>query len=289
MTTPPPCTEPGVPAPGDNAVLPEPMTSTRTAMALRAAAFTRGPADLLEFVIPLWAGPALGASATATGLLVSTQLAVSVVSRPVAGHLDDRRERRTMAALGAMVYALSCVGYWVATVAQSLPLGYAAAVVGGVGGSVLWVSLRSLVSEQHQVDAAIFPKLAAEQTGTCLARVTAAPDGDPIDQSRMFWREVTDAAQVYGPLFFELSGHAMQGLPHADGLRDELIDAWLGPLTDLAVRAGIYPATARVGARLQLAVARGLLFDLLISGDRAGVDAAMEVFTSWSVGGRAAG
>jgi AcrR family transcriptional regulator len=118
-----------------------------------------------------------------------------------------------------------------------------------------------------------------------LARLTSAPEGDLLEQARAFWREVTDAASIYGPLFFELSGHAMQGLAHAAGLRDELVEAWLGPLTDLAVRSGVDPRTARIGARLQLAVARGLLFDLLISGDRAGVDAAMDVFTSWSVGG----
>lgn len=116
-----------------------------------------------------------------------------------------------------------------------------------------------------------------------LARMTAAPDGDPVEQGRAFWREVTDAAQTYGPLFFELSGHAMQGLPHAAGLRDDLIEPWLEPLAALAVRAGVEAAAARTGARLQLAVARGLLFDLLISGDRTGVDAAMELFTSWFV------
>ena len=35
---------------------------------------------------------------------------------------------------------------------------------------------------------------------------------------------------------------------------------------------------ARVHARLGLAVVRGLLLDLLATGDRAGVDAALEVF-----------
>lgn len=167
MTTPPPSLEPAAPPAGA-----APAASPRTTMALRAAAFTRGPVDLLEFLVPLWAGPAVGASATATGLLVATQLAVSVVARPVAGHLADHRERRTMAALGAVIYALSCLGYWLATVVESLPLGYAAAVVGGIGGSLLWVSLRSLVGEQHEVDTAIFPKLMrAEETGTWVAFV----------------------------------------------------------------------------------------------------------------------
>jgi AcrR family transcriptional regulator len=120
-----------------------------------------------------------------------------------------------------------------------------------------------------------------------LARLAAAPDGDPVEQSRRFWREVTDAALIYGPLFFELSGHAMQGLAHAAALRADLIESWLEQLAALAVRAGTDPGSARVEARVQLATARGLLFDLLISGDRAGVDAAMELFTSWLPAGRA--
>jgi AcrR family transcriptional regulator len=113
-----------------------------------------------------------------------------------------------------------------------------------------------------------------------LARLAAAADGDPVEQARRFWHEVADAALIYGPLFFELSGHAMQGLAHAGALRADLIGPWLDQLAELGVRAGADPGSARTAARLQLAVARGLLFDLLLSGDRAGVDAAMELFTS---------
>ncbi len=46
----------------------------------------------------------------------------------------------------------------------------------------------------------------------------------------------------------------------------------------LTTGAGIPPAVARVHARLGLAVTRGLLLDLLATGDRAGTDAALEVF-----------
>jgi hypothetical protein len=44
------------------------------------------------------------------------------------------------------------------------------------------------------------------------------------------------------------------------------------------VDAGAEPAAARNRARLGLATVRGLLLDLLATGDRAGVDAAMEEF-----------
>jgi AcrR family transcriptional regulator len=99
---------------------------------------------------------------------------------------------------------------------------------------------------------------------------------DPVDQGLRFWRAVTDAALIYGPLFFELSSHAMQDLPHAAALRPDLVESWLRPLAEGWTMLGYSPAAARQQARLDLAVARGLLHDLLITGDRAAVDAAME-------------
>ncbi|MEV6269037.1 TetR family transcriptional regulator [Kribbella sp. NPDC051936] len=97
----------------------------------------------------------------------------------------------------------------------------------------------------------------------------------PIEeQAEEFWRRVTEAALVYGPLFFELSAHAMQDLPHTKPLKADLINVWLPPLIELCVRAGIPPEQAPAYARLGLAASRGLLFDLLLTGDRAGVDEA---------------
>ncbi|MGW7680231.1 TetR/AcrR family transcriptional regulator [Kribbella sp. NPDC054772] len=94
------------------------------------------------------------------------------------------------------------------------------------------------------------------------------------EQAEQFWRRVTEAALVYGPLFFELSAHAMQDLPHTESLKADLVNVWLPPLTELCVRAGIPPAEAPAYARLGLAASRGLLFDLLLTGDRADVDEA---------------
>jgi AcrR family transcriptional regulator len=105
-----------------------------------------------------------------------------------------------------------------------------------------------------------------------------AEDATPAELASRYWHQVTDTALTYGPLFFELSGHAMQGQPHAAALRASLVAAWLDPLTTLWMRAGRGKAAARAHARLGLAVARGLLFDLLITGDRTGVDAAMQLF-----------
>ncbi|MEU2184269.1 hypothetical protein [Streptomyces thermolilacinus] len=53
---------------------------------------------------------------------------------------------------------------------------------------------------------------------------------------------------------------------------------WLEPLAHAEMAAGADRATARNRARLGLATVRGLLLDLLATGDRVGVDAAMEEF-----------
>lgn len=111
-----------------------------------------------------------------------------------------------------------------------------------------------------------------------LATVIAEEAADPTEQLKQFWRQVSDAAMIYGPLFFELSAHAMRDLPHASALRTSLIRPWLDLLEARLRQWGVSPERAAAQARIGLAVARGLLFDLLVSGDRRGVDAAMEVF-----------
>ena len=118
-----------------------------------------------------------------------------------------------------------------------------------------------------------------------LARMVeeARTDPDPLDAGLRFWRLVTDDALVYGPLFFELSSHAMLGLPHAVELRGRLVTTWLDALTSMWRARGVPARRARSQARLDLAVARGLLHDLLLTGDRRGVDAAMRQYARETV------
>jgi AcrR family transcriptional regulator len=112
-----------------------------------------------------------------------------------------------------------------------------------------------------------------------LERLVAGAD-DPFDAGLAFWQQVADRAETFAPLFFELAGHAMQRQEHAEGLRDWLADGWHQPLTDLYVAAGHPPETAAELARVALAAARGLLFELAVTGDRRAVDAAMARFTA---------
>ncbi len=112
-----------------------------------------------------------------------------------------------------------------------------------------------------------------------LAQLRRDPELSTADTARMLWRGLTApglAAQER--LFFEICGQALQGRPEAVPVLDGIVTDWLEPLADAETAQGIDPATARTRARLGLAVVRGLLLDLLATGDRCGVDAAMEEF-----------
>jgi hypothetical protein len=79
-------------------------------------------------------------------------------------------------------------------------------------------------------------------------------------------------------LFFEMYGQALQGRPGTTGMLEGIVGDWLDPAEELVRAKGVPEETARAAARLGLAVSRGLLLDLLATGDREGVDAAMEAY-----------
>jgi AcrR family transcriptional regulator len=107
------------------------------------------------------------------------------------------------------------------------------------------------------------------------------PDpSQPLDEAmRAWWRHISDPSLWPNErLFFEIYGQALQGRPHTTELLDGIVEDWLGPGTEINVALGIPRPVARAHARLGVAVGRGLLLDLLATGDRAGVDAAMDAF-----------
>ncbi len=104
--------------------------------------------------------------------------------------------------------------------------------------------------------------------------------GDPFAAGLAFWSRIADTAQVFAPLYFELSSHAMRRRPYTDAWREWLASGWGAILARLYRDAGAAPEAADALARLSLAQARGLLFELALSGDRAGVDAAMRRFVA---------
>lgn len=101
----------------------------------------------------------------------------------------------------------------------------------------------------------------------------------PQEVARRFWQRLADPAMwPFERLFFELYGRALQGDPQAAPLLDGIVERWLEPVAERSLRQGVPQATARAHARLGVAVTRGLLLDLLGTGDREGVEQAMEHF-----------
>ncbi|WP_290058234.1 TetR/AcrR family transcriptional regulator [Amycolatopsis solani] len=108
------------------------------------------------------------------------------------------------------------------------------------------------------------------------ARQRAALAGlDPAE----FWRRLTDDdLRANEKLFFQLYGQALGGTPGTTGLLDGVVDDWLGPIEALLAQYGVPEDDRAAHARLGLAVTRGLLLDLVTTGDREAVDAAMAQF-----------
>jgi AcrR family transcriptional regulator len=114
------------------------------------------------------------------------------------------------------------------------------------------------------------------QQRAALAEMLLDQDAPPAETIRRMWRRLADPALWPNErLFFEVYAQALQGSPHALPLLDGIVDAWVEPLAAL-VAPGRPEAEARAEARLGVAVVRGLLLDLLATGDREAVDAAME-------------
>lgn len=98
-----------------------------------------------------------------------------------------------------------------------------------------------------------------------------------VELTERLWRRLrADELRSMERLFFQLYGRSL--VRHAPELADSLVLPWLDMVEKLLVARHVDPATARAHARLGTAVARGLLLDLLATGDEAGADAAMDLY-----------
>jgi AcrR family transcriptional regulator len=110
------------------------------------------------------------------------------------------------------------------------------------------------------------------------------PDpGQPLGElMRAWWKDFSaPALWPFERLFFELYGQALQGHPHTAGFLDEFLAGvidWLEPIVAAAVAGGIPEPQARAHLRLGVAVTRGLLLDLLATGDVETADQAMDAY-----------
>jgi AcrR family transcriptional regulator len=125
------------------------------------------------------------------------------------------------------------------------------------------------------------------QQRALLEQLRADPEQDLLDQLRAFWEHLTSPALwPYERLFFEVYAQGLQGKQPATRLLEDAIDAWLPPIADLLTAQGVPVQEAQAEARLAIAVTRGLLLDLLATGDVDAVDAAMDHFTALSLHAR---
>jgi len=225
---------------------------------LLAASLANGPYELVDFLLPLFAGAALGASATEVGVLAAVEMAVSVVTRPLAGVLADARERRYVAAAGAFVYALSLVGY---AVAGTMPVAYGAAVLGGIGGALFFVAVRAIAGERLAEDSAVYPRLlSAEETGSWVAFVAGMTLIAVIDYRGVF---LGCAAACAAAGFVLLSGPS-RSVGDGGGPRRHGLDAVGRTLRPMLVGVAItMAAEAAVGLLLLLHLQRR--FDLEVT------------------------
>jgi AcrR family transcriptional regulator len=134
----------------------------------------------------------------------------------------------------------------------------------------LWVAIVREV-ERRQLEA--------------IGDIVPDPTASYADAMRAWWRHISDPSLWPNErLFFEIYGQALQGRPHAGELLEGIVDSWLGPVTEMGEAMGMSHDTAEASARLGIAVTRGLLLDLLATGDRARVDAAVEHWIELNTG-----
>jgi len=162
----------------------------------------------------------------------------------------------------------------------------AAAVEQAMRGGIADLSLRELAAAMgtsHRMLLYHFGSRAGLLTAVAQAveetqRAVVSESGITSASSRRLWQHFSDPGLWPAErLFFELYAHALLGRPGTEGFLDNAIEPWISALTPAFAReAGLDEATARAEARLAVAVTRGLLLDLLATGDRAAVTEAFE-------------
>ena len=79
-------------------------------------------------------------------------------------------------------------------------------------------------------------------------------------------------------LLFEIYGRAIRDTARYEAFLDDVVSSWLKPVQTYYVRRGLPLKEARARARLQVAVVRGLLLDLVTTGNRRQTTTAMRYF-----------
>ena len=168
----------------------------------------------------------------------------------------------------------------------------AAAVEQALQGGILGQSLRQIAAAMGTSHRMLLYHFGSRE-GLLVAisnsiNEAAAGTLDRWPEPRELFRHFTDpAAWPWERLFFELYAHALLGGPGSEEFFEASVHRWIDGLAGELIKQGADEATARIQARLHLAVARGLLIDLLATEEREEVDQAYEYYLRLS--GHAAG
>jgi AcrR family transcriptional regulator len=136
--------------------------------------------------------------------------------------------------------------------------------------------LRYHFGSREQLLVEISRAVEQQQRGA-LERLLANDELSAREVMRDMWRRLADPSLApHERLFFEVYARSLRADGGADGFLPEVIEAWLPPLARLFERLGFAPPAALAEARLALALTRGMLLDLLATGDRAAAEAVME-------------
>lgn len=131
--------------------------------------------------------------------------------------------------------------------------------------------------------AAVVTEVERQQLGTAGA---VAEGVDPTEGLLRGWRTLSGPERADEErLFFELAARALRGVPGTEPLRERLVEPWLELGARAAEAAGLDPELGRTVTRTDVAVVRGLLLDLLATGDRDGVEAAFQAYLAWRAAG----
>lgn len=130
--------------------------------------------------------------------------------------------------------------------------------------------------------AAIAARVEARQR-ELLAELAADAAG-PAELQRRLWAQVSDPAIApFVRLFFDVLGLALSGRPGTERFLADLMEPWLVEAAAAAATVDVTPR--REDLRLGIAVTRGLLIDVLATGDVKGATAAHERFIElWEAG-----
>jgi AcrR family transcriptional regulator len=161
----------------------------------------------------------------------------------------------------------------------------AAAMERALHGGITDLSLRELaaaIGTSHRMLIYHFGSreglLNAVTTAVEQAQRAAVSQGELGTDPRQLWDHFSDPELWPAErLFFELWAHALLGRPGTEGFLDNAVEPWVDMMAAALQRdAGLDSQTARVEARLGVAVTRGLLLDVLTTGDRGAATEAFE-------------